>query len=477
MIRRLRRRMTLLVLLAVLLVTAGIVAAISFVNYSEIDRQAGKTLAALVENGGRRFALPESAAQGEDEPPEKPDGEAEQVEDLNDEDQPPVPPEGDGENGREPLQGDGRGPRDWRMQPRGTRPQDNGRRRRGILNRMSAEETASLSNTFTAILNEDGSLSSWESARSDLWGEEEVRALCREAASAGGTSGRVGSRYYMKGTRGLQPILVVLDARLELESARRVALITAGAGAVSCILLGLGAWLLVRRMTRPVEEAFLRQQRFVQDAGHEMKTPLAIISSHAQVLEGEYGESESLTAILSEVQRTSSLVSQLLTLSKLDREPEAVKRLPFDLGHTALEAALSFESAAFEAGFMIETEAEGGVVALGDETMTRRLLMILLDNAVKYGEPRAPIRVSVQKRRKTAVLAVRNAGEDIPPEAIQHLFDRFYRADAAHSRGKDGSGLGLAIAQELARAMDGEITCESGGGETVFTLTLAAKQK
>ena len=72
MIRRLRRRMTLLVLLAVLLVTAGIVAAISFVNYSEIDRQAGKTLAALVENGGRRFALPESAVQGEDEPPEKP---------------------------------------------------------------------------------------------------------------------------------------------------------------------------------------------------------------------------------------------------------------------------------------------------------------------------------------------------------------------------------------------------------------------
>lgn len=446
MIRRLRRRMTLLVLLAVALVTVGMVVTISSVNYNGIDRQAGQTLAALIANGGRRFSGP-------------------------------IKPRSDGANGQtktERLKESDEDSEYEGRQPNGHIPRG-GRRGRSLFDGISEEETASLSNTFTANLNEDGTLFSWESDRADLWDEEEVRAICLEAATAESESGRIGSRYYLKGTRGSRPILVVLDARLELENARRVTLISAGVGAVSCFLLGIGAWLLVRRMTYPVEEAFRRQQHFVQDAGHEMKTPLAIISSHAQVLEGEYGESESLSAILDEVKRTSGLVSQLLALSKLDRDEEALRRQTFDLSHTALEAALSFESAAFEAGFSIETDANEPVFAQGDETMTRRLLMILLDNAVKYGNPESSIRVSTRKRRKNALLSVENVGEDIPAEAIPHLFERFYRADTAHSRGKDGSGLGLSIAQELAHAMNGEISCESSGGKTVFTLVLTAK--
>ena len=459
MIRRLRRRMTLLVLLAVVLVTLGIIAAISFVNYSRIDRQAEQTLAALAANGGRRFTGPvvRPSAAEPDEKPEAEDDGTEPEASLDD------------------WQGAGRGPRDRRVQTRGIRPPEDGRRRRDFFAGMSDEETASLSNTLTVLLNGDGTMDSWESDRKSLYDEEEIRAFCVEVASSGKESGRIGDRYYLRGTRGTQPILVVLDARLELESAHRVALITAGVGAVSCILLGIGAWLLVRRMTRPVEEAFLRQQRFVQDAGHEMKTPLAVISSHAQVLEGEYGSSESVTAILDEVKRTSGLVSQLLALSKLDREAETIRKQPFDLGRVALEAALSYESAAFEAGFAIETDANEEVTALGDGAMTRRVLMILLDNAVKYGESGTAVRVSVRKKGRNALLSVENEGPDIPPEAIPHLFERFYRADAAHSREKDGSGLGLSIAQELACAMGGEIACESGGGKTVFTLILTAK--
>ena len=459
MIRRLRRRMTLLVLLAVVLVTLGIIAAISFVNYSGIERQAEQTLAALAANGGRRFAGPAAMPSG-GEPLPGPEPEESEAE-----------PEGTSDD----RQSAGRGPRDRRTQLRGVRAPEEGRRRRGFFARMSDEETVSLSNTITVLLKEDGTMDSWESDRRSLYDGEEIRAFCAEAASAGKESGRIGDRFYLKGMRGTRPILVVLDARLEMESARRVALITAGVGAVSCLLLGIGAWFLVRRMTQPVEEALLRQQRFVQDAGHEMKTPLAVITSHAQVLEGEYGGSESVTAILDEVKRTSGLVSQLLALSRLDREEETIRKQPFDLGRVAVEAALSYESAAFEAGFALETDADKEVTALGDGAMTRRVLMILLDNAVKYGESGTAIRVSVRKRGRNAILSVENEGPGIPPEAVPHLFERFYRADAAHGRGKDGSGLGLSIARELALAMGGEIACESGGGRTVFTLILTAK--
>lgn len=473
MIKKLRRRMVLLVLSTILLVTLGLVAAISVINYGGVARQAGQTLAALAANGGRRFSAPaghrrdgarEGVTAGEADSAET-DGQAD-----------PEPPENaeEDENDRN-RRPDSQSRAEQRPRPWDVRPSD-GRRFGGrFFVPLSDEETASLSNTFTAVLNEDGTVRAWESDRKNLWNEEEVHALCAEAASSGRESGRIGSRYYLRGTRGKQPILVVLDARLELRDAGRVVLITACVGAASCLILGIGAWLLVRRMTRPVEEAFVRQQRFVQDAGHEMKTPLAIISSHAQVLREEVGENESVDTILSEVQRTSGLVSQLLALSKLDREPGAARRAPFDLSGAALSAALSFESTAYEAGFLLETDAVESVAALGDEEMTRRLVLILMDNAVKYGDPGGPIRVSVRKKEKTALLAVENAGEDIPPEVIPHLFERFYRADAAHSRGKDGSGLGLAIAQELARAMGGRITCESGGGRTVFTLALPAK--
>ena len=425
MIRRLRRRMTVMVIAVLILVSAGIVLAIHLSNERSIAAQAEETLDVLTGSG--------SVSARET-----------------------VSPKPDGKEGGFRKNG-GRG-------NRGQPPE---------VRSGKDAATAGLSSSYTITLNEDGSVASWTSDRSDLYSDEQVAGIAESALADGRDSGRIGTQFYRKTAENGQTVLTVLDARLDYLSASNMLRSTVLIAAASCVLLSLLAWLLIRRMVQPVEDAFNRQKQFVSDASHELKTPLAVISANAEVLEQEIGENEYLGYIRSEVRRTDTLVQNLLTLARMDRGAETELK-KFDLSRAVLDVTLPFESTVYEAGKTLETDVPEGVDCTGNAEMIKQLTVILLSNALKYSDDGGRITVSLKARGKQRELRVFNTGEPISAEDQEHIFDRFWRADPAHGRETGGHGLGLAIARSIVEAHRGHITVDSGSEGTAFTVTLNA---
>ena len=425
MIRRLRRRMTVMVIAVLILVSAGIVLAIHLSNERSIAAQAEETLDVLTGSGSV------SAREA-------------------------VSPKPDGKEGGFRKNG-GRG-------NRGQPPE---------VRSGKDAATAGLSSSYTITLNEDGSVASWTSDRSDLYSDEQVAGIAESALADGRDSGRIGTQFYRKTAENGQTVLTVLDARLDYLSASNMLRSTVLIAAASCVLLSLLAWLLIRRMVQPVEDAFNRQKQFVSDASHELKTPLAVISANAEVLEQEIGENEYLGYIRSEVRRTDTLVQNLLTLARMDRGAETELK-KFDLSRAVLDVTLPFESTVYEAGKTLETDVPEGVDCTGNAEMIKQLTVILLSNALKYSDDGGRITVSLKARGKQRELRVFNTGEPISAEDQEHIFDRFWRADPAHGRETGGHGLGLAIARSIVEAHRGHIAVDSGSEGTAFTVMLNA---
>ena len=428
MIRRLRRRMTLVVTAVLILVSAGIVLATWLTGERNIAAQAESSLSVLAEENGPRETPPGS---------------------------------GEGENSG----------RAGRM----NRKERGGRDELPAIRSGREAAAAGLSNSYTITLNDDGTVASWNSERTDLYSEEQVSAMAESILADGKESGRVGTQFYRKTERAGQTTLIVLDARLDFLTASdtlRSAILIASA---ACVLLSLLAWLLIRRMVRPVEEAFTRQKQFVSDASHELKTPLAVISANAEVLEQEIGQNEYLGYIRSEVRRTDTLVNNLLSLARLDRNEGGAEMKPFDLSRALLDVVLPFESTVFEAGKTLETDIQEGISCTGSEEMIQQLAVILLSNALKYSDPGGRIAVSLKEKGKLREFSVFNTGEPIAPADREKIFDRFWRADPARGSETGGHGLGLAIARSIVEAHRGRITVESGEGTgTTFTVILSA---
>ena len=459
MIRRLRRRMTLMVIAVLILVSAGIVLATHLAGQRSITAQAESTLSVLAENRGSRPSRSTDArgpADRNETPPPKP-GEDGFVPGESDN---PPPPDPEGED-------------DLPARDAGNRRRDSGQ---PPEIRSDRAVTAGLSNSYTITLNEDGSVSSWTSDRTDLYSDSQIAAIAESVQAAGQDSGRIGTQFYRKAEKNGQTLLIVLDARLDCLSAsntlRSTILIAGGA----CLLLSLLAWLLIRKMVQPVEDAFVRQKRFVSDASHELKTPLAVISANAEVLEQEIGKNEYLDYIRSEVRRTDSLVRNLLTLARMDRNDAAAEMKRFDLSRAVLDVTLPFESTVYEAGKTLDIQVPDGIDCFGNEEMIKQLTVILLSNALKYSDPGGRIEIGLKAQGKQRELRVFNTGEAIDPDDREKVFDRFWRADPAHGRDTGGHGLGLAIAKTIVEVHKGRITVDSREGEgTAFTVTLPGR--
>lgn len=267
--------------------------------------------------------------------------------------------------------------------------------------------------------------------------------------------------------------LVLMDQSAPRAMQRNTLLILFGVSLLSLLVLfGLSAF-FASRTVRPVEEAFDRQKNFVADASHELKTPLAILNANLSVLEGNGTESvdsqqQWISAMRVQITRMSGLISDMLTLAKLDHEQDAEPARSVDLSRLVTGCLLSFEAVAYEKEVQLRSQISDYVIANGSPEQFSRLADILLDNAVKHAPSNGWVNVGLSREKSRAVLRVENSGEEIPAEALPHVFDRFYRADSARSRETGGYGLGLAIAKSIVENGHGRICAESADGCTVF---------
>ena len=205
-----------------------------------------------------------------------------------------------------------------------------------------------LSNFVTVRVDEQGEVTQWFGDRTNLYTDEDIRATASQALESGREFGRIGSQYFMKEQQPDGWLLVFLDNSQGFANARRLLLISIAVGAAAAGVLCIFSVVLVGNITRPVQDAFEKQKRFISDAGHELKTPISVIAANADVLQSEIGENRWLACIQTENRRMEALVKSLLSLSRLEQQAKPA-HLPVDLSSAVVGVALAFDSAAYEA--------------------------------------------------------------------------------------------------------------------------------
>ncbi|HEX6537417.1 MAG TPA: ATP-binding protein [Gemmatimonadaceae bacterium] len=321
--------------------------------------------------------------------------------------------------------------------------------------------------------------------RADEW----IRAAARQAAVAGRVE-RDRALPHERALRlhaerftlasGVPMIAVAVADKVELEDRYASLIVAFGAAAiVALVLVTAGAWLLVRESTAPVERTIEYMRRFMADAAHELRTPLTVLRSRAEVALQHPREPASyvtaLRGIEAESQRLGRIVEDLLTLARADTGERPVERTRVYLDDVAIDAAGAVRVVAEGKGVEVVMAEFEEAVVMGDAALLRQLVMILLDNAVKFTPCGGRVRVGVGTTAGVPTLTVEDTGIGIASDQLPHIFERFYRGDPARSRAsatepaRDGAGLGLSIARWIAAAHDADIAVDStpGAGTTV----------
>lgn len=273
-------------------------------------------------------------------------------------------------------------------------------------------------------------------------------------------------------TSGPTFIAAVVADQVEIED-RYAELIAAFgvAAALAIAMVTVGGWFLVRQSTAPIESNIVRMRRFMADAAHELRTPITVLRTQADVAlqrartPGEYVTA--LEGIEAESRRLGRIVDDLLILARADsgERPPTLVRLFLD--DVVADAAGAAGALALSRGVAVELGAFDEAPVLGDAELLRQLVMILLDNAIKFTPSGGTVTVSVARETERTVLTVADTGPGIAPEQLPHVFERFYRGDPARGRGDlgagsaGGAGLGLSIAHWIATAHGATITVAS----------------
>jgi signal transduction histidine kinase len=246
------------------------------------------------------------------------------------------------------------------------------------------------------------------------------------------------------------------------------------AAAAGLGLAGIGGLWVGELAIRPVRRSFQRQREFVADASHELRTPIAVIRTNAEALTPRVaeGDREALDDIVAEAEHMGRLVTDLLTLARSDQGALEVDRSPLDMYDVIASVGRAAMRLAEGRGLEF-TVSPAHAVVLGDPERLRELLLILVDNAVKYTGPGGKVTLSAGQEDGRVHVVVQDTGIGIPPEHLPRVFDRFYRVDKARSRALGGLGLGLSIAQAIAKAHGGSVELRSAPGRgTRATLAL-----
>ena len=278
--------------------------------------------------------------------------------------------------------------------------------------------------------------------------QDALQSKVIEALKEGKTSGFIGSYRFLKAETNVGNLILFLNCQRELDSQhsfeKNSLLISIGVIASVFVLIVL----ISKRVIAPIQETYIKQKQFITGASHELKTPLAIISSNADVLEMMNGDSKWTQNIHNQVDRLTSLVNSLVVFSRME-EKDTVERTRFDLTN-ALESRIEdFNELANFQKKNIVTDIDPDLYYFGEEASIVQLMDILLENAIKYAPEDRGISVSLKKNRKYAILKVSNKAT-VQKGDLSKVFERFYRLDESRNSAIKGYGIGLSMAQLIA---------------------------
>lgn len=291
--------------------------------------------------------------------------------------------------------------------------------------------------------------------------EDEATAITEALKNtAAGTGTYSGFQYRISETKRAEgKVIILLDNGMQISSFFTVLFISVGAGIFGWLMMLLLVILLSRKTIAPVARSIEKQKQFVTNAGHEIKTPLAIILANTDAMELHNGENKWSKNIRAQTLRLSGLMQNLLMLAKMDESSTKLPMCEFDISTAAEDTVGAFIEPAALKGIMIEQDIKKGIRLSGNRDSIVQLMTVLLDNAVKYTESGGVIRAELYGNEKNITLSIANTCE--PIDHPEKLFDRFYRGDSARTQKNGGYGIGLSVAQAIAELRKGSITAEN----------------
>ncbi|MBR5057720.1 MAG: HAMP domain-containing histidine kinase, partial [Clostridiales bacterium] len=357
--------------------------------------------------------------------------------------------------------------------------------------RTESAELAAETRYFSVLLSENGEVLRTDTSFISAISKSTAEKYAVKALRQHGSTGFIGDYRYLVGSPDASGnrLVIFRDCGASLANFRNFRNISIFVSLLCLLLVGVMVFFASGHIVRPVAESYEKQKRFITDAGHEIKTPLAIITADTEVLEMELGdadaggmdsdaqsdgtsENEWLADIRLQTKRLSELTQDLITLSKMEESSTVLEMKDLDLSQMVRTHAGSFAAVATAADKTISSKIEDDVHIQGDKKSIDSLLSILLDNAVKYCPENGHVDIRVRKSRKGAVVEVSNdTQEEFSSETCKNMFERFYRTDASRNSGTGGHGIGLSIARAIVEKHKGRISAAPGEGRKL-TITV-----
>ena len=416
MIRKLRVKFIVMAMVAVFILLGIVVAGMNLVNYRAVVDDASETLAVLSRNKG---AVPD----------------LDRMDDL-----PPwAIPDEDRDDGK-----------------------------RGFPGFEKNAEVLFEARYFSVLFDAEGNVLEANTRDIYMVTVEEAVAISQKVYAGNKTEGLTGDYLYLRAEEGNGVRITFLDCGRKLSSARTFLLISLIAAVVGYAVFFFVIFFYSKRITKPVAESYEKQKRFITDAGHEIKTPLAIIEADADVLEMDLEENEWVDDIKKQTKRLASLTNDLVSLARMEEAGASLSKTQLKLSELIEEEASAYEMLAQAGNKTLNMQIQPNLVYTGDEKAIRRLANILLDNAMKYSPENTEVSLFLSSSGQKIRFSVSNRTEqEVAEKDLSLLFDRFYRMDASRNSETGGHGIGLSMAKAICEAHGGKIAASTPDGHSL----------
>ena len=323
-----------------------------------------------------------------------------------------------------------------------------------------------LSTFYSVAVSYDGEILEVKNGMSGVHTDEELVSLTESIIKSGRNNGTENNLAIYKTDKGGYTLVSFMDNTVVNENAMTLFRYTLIFGGVALVLFFFLSVFLARKIVNPLEESYQKQKQFISDAGHELKTPVSVVSANAELLSREIGDNQWLQNIQYENERMGVLVGQLLDLARTENVTPQMEHI--DFSRLIAGESLPFESVAFEKGLNLNTNIANDISVVGNSTQLKQIVSILLDNAIRHSKDGGEVWLTLTKEHGFAKLSVINKGEEIRAEHREQIFERFYRVDTVRNGEDKHYGLGLAIAKAITTSHKGNIAVHCFDGFVEF---------